>query len=47
GQTEQAGHRWQADGIGRWLRGRPTLLSTRDPVIDDTRVAELRLEPAP
>lgn len=47
GQTEQAGHRWQADGIPRWLSGRPTLLSTRDPVIDDSRVAELRLEPAP
>ncbi len=47
GQTEQAGHRWRADGIGRWLRGRPTLLSTRDPVIADTQVAELRLEPAP
>ncbi|MCP5055099.1 MAG: penicillin acylase family protein [bacterium] len=47
GQTEQAGHRWQADGITRWLRGRPMLLSTRDPVIDDTRVAELRLEPTP
>ncbi|MDP6540661.1 MAG: penicillin acylase family protein [Planctomycetota bacterium] len=45
GQTEQPAHRWEADGIARWLEGRPALLSTRDPVIADAQVAELRLEP--
>ncbi len=47
GQTEQPGHRWEADGVARWLEGRPSLLSTRDPVVADALVAELRLEPAP
>lgn len=47
GQVEQAGHRWHADGVARWLEGKPALLSTRDPVVADALVAELRLEPAP
>ncbi len=47
GQAEQANSQWRSDGVTRWLENRPALLSTRDPVIADGLVAELRLEPAP
>lgn len=35
------------DQLGRWRQGRPSLLSTSDPVIEDGPVARLRLVPAP
>jgi penicillin G amidase len=47
GQSEHPGHPHAADGLGRWLEGRPTLLSTSAPVIEDGEVARLTLEPAP
>ena len=46
GQSEHPGHPHEVNGLERWLAGRPTLLSTSDPVIEDTEVARLRLEPA-
>ncbi|HEU4430317.1 MAG TPA: penicillin acylase family protein, partial [Myxococcota bacterium] len=44
GQSEHAGHPHATDAIERWQRGRASLLSTSDPVIEDGPVRELRLE---
>lgn len=46
GQSEHAGHPHATDGIARWQAGRPSLLSTSDPVIEDGPVRVLVLEPA-
>jgi penicillin amidase len=45
GQSEHPGHRHATDGVGPWLEGRPRLLSTSDPVIEDGPVARLDLVP--
>jgi len=44
GQSEHAGHPHSTDAIDRWQRGKASLLSTSDPVIEDGPVHELRLE---
>ena len=46
GASEHAGHPHALDGIARWLLGKPSLLSTSDPVIEEGDVAVLALEPA-
>ncbi len=46
GESEHAGHRHSTDGVERWLLGKPSLLSTSDPVIEDGPVDRLLLEPA-
>ena len=45
GQSEHPDHPHADDGLGPWLRGQPSLLSTSDPVIEDGPVARLRLVP--
>lgn len=47
GQSEHPGHPHATDALARWLQGRPSLLSTSPPVIEDGEVAELVLEPTP
>jgi penicillin amidase len=47
GASEHAGHIHATDGTARWLAGKPGLLSTSDPVIEDGPVRVLVLEPAP
>ncbi len=47
GQSEHAGHPHATDALERWRLGKPNLLSTSDPVIEDGAVQSLRLEPAP
>ena len=47
GQSEHAGHPHATDALERWRIGKPNLLSTSDPVIEDGAVQSLRLEPAP
>jgi len=47
GQSEHPAHRHATDGLARWLEGRPSLLSTSPPVIEDGEVARLTLEPPP
>jgi acyl-homoserine lactone acylase PvdQ len=46
GVSEHAGHPHATDGIERWRLGKPSLLSTSDPVLEDGQVHTLRLEPA-
>ena len=46
GASEHAGHPHATDGIERWRLGKPSLLSTSDPVIEDGPVQTLLLEPA-
>ncbi len=46
GESEHAGHPHATDGIERWRLGKPSLLSTSDPVIEDGPVQTLALEPA-
>jgi penicillin amidase len=46
GVSEHAGHPHATDGIERWRLGKPSLLSTSDPVIEDGPVQTLVLEPA-
>ncbi len=46
GESEHAGHPHATDGIERWRLGKPSLLSTSDPVIEDGTVHSLLLEPA-
>ena len=46
GESEHAGHPHATDGIERWRLGKPSLLSTSDPVIEDGPVHTLLLEPA-
>jgi len=46
GQSEHAGHAHRADGVGRWLSGRPGLLATSALVVEESAVARLRLVPA-
>ncbi len=46
GESEHAGHPHATDGIERWRLGKPSLLSTSDPVIEDGPVRTLLLEPA-
>jgi penicillin amidase len=46
GASEHTGHRHATDGTARWLAGKPGLLSTSDPVIEDGPVSVLVLEPA-
>jgi penicillin amidase len=46
GQSEHAGHPHRADGVGRWLSGRPSLLATSALVVEETAVARLLLVPA-
>ena len=46
GASEHAGHPHATDGIERWRLGKPNLLSTSDPVIEDGPVQTLLLEPA-
>jgi penicillin amidase len=45
GQSEHPGHPHAIDGVSPWLEGRPRLLSTSDPVIEDGPVARLELLP--
>ena len=45
GQSEHPGHPHQSDALLRWLTGRPSLLATSPLVVEETAVAELRLEP--
>jgi acyl-homoserine lactone acylase PvdQ len=45
GESEHAGHPHATDGIPRWQEGKPSLLSTSDPVIEDGPVQILVLEP--
>lgn len=45
GESEHPGHPHQSDALLRWLAGRPTLLATSPLVVEETAVAELRLEP--
>jgi acyl-homoserine lactone acylase PvdQ len=45
GQSEHPGHPHQSDALLRWLPGRPSLLATSRLVVEETAVAELRLEP--
>ena len=47
GQSEHAGHAHRADGIGRWLGGRPSLLATSALVVEESAVSRLRLVPGP
>lgn len=47
GQSEHAGHPHATSAIERWRLGKPSLLSTSDPVIEDGAVQVLRLEPEP
>lgn len=47
GQSEHPGHPHATDGLARWRLGKPSLLSTSDPVIEDGPVQVLRLEPEP
>jgi len=46
GQSEHAGHPHAFDAVERWRQGKPSLLSTSDPVIEDGPVQALQLEPA-
>jgi penicillin G amidase len=46
GVSEHAGHPHATDGIERWRLGKPSLLSTSDPVIEDGPVHTLLLQPA-
>jgi penicillin amidase len=46
GVSEHDGHPHALDGIARWQAGKPSLLSTSDPVIEDGDVDVLVLEPA-
>jgi penicillin amidase len=46
GQSEHAGHPHALDALERWRQGKPSLLSTSDPVIEDGAVQVLQLEPA-
>jgi penicillin amidase len=46
GESEHAGHPHATDGILRWQLGKPSLLSTSDPVIEDGPVETLVLERA-
>jgi penicillin amidase len=46
GESEHTGHPHATDGILRWQLGKPSLLSTSDPVIEDGPVELLVLEPA-
>jgi penicillin amidase len=46
GQSEHAGHPHAFDAVERWRLGKPSLLSTSDPVIEDGAVQLLQLEPA-
>jgi penicillin amidase len=45
GESEHAGHPHATDGIERWQLGKPSLLSTSDPVIEDGPVKTLQLDP--
>ncbi len=45
GQSEHAGHPHALDALPRWLLGKPGLLSTSDPVIEDGPLEDLRLVP--
>jgi penicillin amidase len=47
GQSEHPGHPHATSEIARWRAGKPSLLSTSDPVIEDGAVQVLRLEPGP
>jgi penicillin amidase len=47
GQSEHAGHPHRADGVGRWLAGRPSLLATSALVVEESAVSRLRLVPDP
>ena len=47
GQSEHAGHAHRADGVGRWLGGRPSLLATSALVVEEGAVSRLRVVPAP
>ncbi len=47
GQSEHVGHPHVTDALARWRLGKPSLLSTSDPVIEDGAVHVLHLEPAP
>jgi penicillin amidase len=47
GASEHPGHAHRADGVERWLAGRPRVLVTSRLLIDETARARLVLEPAP
>ena len=47
GQSEHLGHPHYADGLERWLAGRPTVLATARVLVEDAAVSRLVLEAPP
>lgn len=47
GQSEHPGHPYYADGLGRWLESKPSLLLTSRLLVEEEAGARLLLEPAP
>jgi len=47
GQSEHPGHPHGTDGLVGWRKGRPTLLSTNQLVLEGSAAARLELEPSP